>query len=207
MSSAGARRYFERIGLDDFVAENYARIGTEIVAPGTPLGAGLTAAAAHDLGLRRGNAGRRLPDRCACRRHRRDRRPRRIGRPGRCLRPAGLHHGNVGLHHGDDGRALLRAGRLGALLFGHGAGLLAQRGRPVGRGRRDRSSAPVASGTCRGESRRRAARASTSSSFWSGGSSRAPAMPARRRCWRATFMCCRNFSATARPMPIPTRAR
>ncbi|MGY8707789.1 FGGY-family carbohydrate kinase [Bradyrhizobium sp. 18BD] len=43
--------FFKRIGLSDFVTENYARIGTEIVAPGTRLGAGLTRAAASDLGL------------------------------------------------------------------------------------------------------------------------------------------------------------
>jgi len=43
--------FFDRIGLSDFVAEKYARIGTEIVAPGTRLGAGLTRAAASDLGL------------------------------------------------------------------------------------------------------------------------------------------------------------
>ena len=48
--------YFERIGLEDFAAENYARIGTEIVAPGTPLGAGLSPAAAQELGLVAGTA-------------------------------------------------------------------------------------------------------------------------------------------------------
>lgn len=46
--------YFRRIGLDDIVDEGYARLGVEIVDPGTPLGAGLTAAASHDLGLRPG---------------------------------------------------------------------------------------------------------------------------------------------------------
>ncbi|WFU38330.1 FGGY-family carbohydrate kinase [Bradyrhizobium sp. CB82] len=43
--------FFRRIGLSDFVGENYARIGTEIVAPGTRLDSGLTRAAAADLGL------------------------------------------------------------------------------------------------------------------------------------------------------------
>jgi D-ribulokinase len=43
--------YFQRIGLKDFVAEKYNRIGTEIVAPGQPLGSGLTEQAAQDLGL------------------------------------------------------------------------------------------------------------------------------------------------------------
>ncbi|MFK4508728.1 FGGY-family carbohydrate kinase [Bradyrhizobium daqingense] len=43
--------FFKRIGLSDFVSEKYARIGTEIVAPGTRLGAGLTHSAATDLGL------------------------------------------------------------------------------------------------------------------------------------------------------------
>jgi D-ribulokinase len=46
--------YFERVGLGDLAAEKYAKIGNEIVAPGTPLGAGLTEAAARDFGLRAG---------------------------------------------------------------------------------------------------------------------------------------------------------
>ena len=43
--------YFKRVGLQEFVADSYRRIGTEIVAPGTPLGSGLTEQAARDLGL------------------------------------------------------------------------------------------------------------------------------------------------------------
>jgi FGGY-family pentulose kinase len=43
--------YFKRIGLQDFVEEEYARIGTDIVAPGTPLGKGLSPQAAQELGL------------------------------------------------------------------------------------------------------------------------------------------------------------
>src|SRR6202000_1866975 len=46
--------YFQRVGLQDFVEDNYRRIGTEIVAPGTPLGAGLSEQAATDFGLNRG---------------------------------------------------------------------------------------------------------------------------------------------------------
>jgi len=46
--------YFQRVGLEDFVAENYARIGTDIIAPGSPVGVGLTQQAAHELGLRPG---------------------------------------------------------------------------------------------------------------------------------------------------------
>jgi D-ribulokinase len=46
--------YFQRAGLNEFVAENYARIGTDIIAPGSPVGAGLTQAAADELGLRTG---------------------------------------------------------------------------------------------------------------------------------------------------------
>src|SRR6478672_4559851 len=46
--------YFERIGLGDLASDDYAKIGKEIVAPGTPLGAGLTESAAHDFGLLRG---------------------------------------------------------------------------------------------------------------------------------------------------------
>jgi D-ribulokinase len=46
--------YFRRIGLGELADEGFARIGTEIVEPGKPLGRGLTAAAAADLGLRPG---------------------------------------------------------------------------------------------------------------------------------------------------------
>jgi D-ribulokinase len=43
--------YFERIGLGDLASNNYARIGNEIVAAGTPLGTGLAEDAARDFGL------------------------------------------------------------------------------------------------------------------------------------------------------------
>lgn len=46
--------YFQRVGLEEFVADQYRRIGTEIVAPGTPLGSGLTEPAARDFGLKAG---------------------------------------------------------------------------------------------------------------------------------------------------------
>src|SRR5437868_2126318 len=46
--------YFERVGLGDLISDQYAKIGTEIVPSGTPLGAGLTKAAAHDFGLLEG---------------------------------------------------------------------------------------------------------------------------------------------------------
>src|SRR5665213_1462546 len=46
--------YFERIGLGDLASDGYAKIGKDIVAPGTPLGAGLTKSAALDFGLLEG---------------------------------------------------------------------------------------------------------------------------------------------------------
>src|ERR1700704_5431381 len=46
--------YFERVGLGDLAADEYAKIGSEIVAPGTPLGTGLTKSAARDFGLPEG---------------------------------------------------------------------------------------------------------------------------------------------------------
>ena len=46
--------YLERIGLGDLASDEYAQIGTEIVAPGTPLDAGLIKPAAHDFGLLEG---------------------------------------------------------------------------------------------------------------------------------------------------------
>jgi len=46
--------YFECIGLGDLASDEYAKIGNEIVAPGTPLGAGLSKLAARDFGLLEG---------------------------------------------------------------------------------------------------------------------------------------------------------
>ena len=49
-----SRSYFERLGLGELAADGYSKIGNEIVAPGTPLGVGLAAAAARDFGLLEG---------------------------------------------------------------------------------------------------------------------------------------------------------
>jgi len=48
--------YFRAIGLGALADEGFARIGAEVVAPGTPLGTGLTPAAAAELGLDAGTA-------------------------------------------------------------------------------------------------------------------------------------------------------
>src|SRR5437868_2765635 len=49
-----SRNYLERVGLGELASDSYAKIGNEIVPPGTPLGAGLTESAASDFGLRQG---------------------------------------------------------------------------------------------------------------------------------------------------------
>src|SRR5258705_7474498 len=46
--------YFECVGLGDLASDSYAKIGNEMAAPGTPLGAGLNKSAAYDFGLREG---------------------------------------------------------------------------------------------------------------------------------------------------------
>lgn len=48
--------YFRQIGLDDLAGQGFARIGQNVVDPGTPLGQGLTVAAAEAMGLRPGTA-------------------------------------------------------------------------------------------------------------------------------------------------------
>lgn len=48
--------YFRQIGLSELAEEGFSRIGQRVVAPGTPLGAGLLPAAAAELGLRPGIA-------------------------------------------------------------------------------------------------------------------------------------------------------
>ncbi|WP_322056405.1 FGGY-family carbohydrate kinase [Paraburkholderia sp. J63] len=46
--------YFRAVGLGVLADEGFARIGARVVDPGTPLGSGLTAQAAQELGLRAG---------------------------------------------------------------------------------------------------------------------------------------------------------
>jgi D-ribulokinase len=46
--------YFQRVGLNELTIGNYARIGTDIIAPGSPVGVGLAEVAAAELGLRPG---------------------------------------------------------------------------------------------------------------------------------------------------------
>lgn len=46
--------YFRTVGLGVLADENFARVGQNVVEPGTPLGSGLTAQAAAQLGLRAG---------------------------------------------------------------------------------------------------------------------------------------------------------
>lgn len=48
--------YFDSIGLGDLAKDGFVRIGTQVVDPGTPMGTGLTATAASDLGLVPGTA-------------------------------------------------------------------------------------------------------------------------------------------------------
>ncbi len=48
--------FLSRIGLGELAADSHRRIGNEIVAPGTRLGAGLTGGAAEELGLLPGTA-------------------------------------------------------------------------------------------------------------------------------------------------------
>lgn len=45
------KSYFKKIGLGDLAAENFARIGTRVRAMGEPVGSGLTARSAKELGL------------------------------------------------------------------------------------------------------------------------------------------------------------
>lgn len=48
--------YFRKIGLEELADEGFARIGTDIVEPGTRLGQGLTKEAAEAMGLKPGTA-------------------------------------------------------------------------------------------------------------------------------------------------------
>uniref|UniRef100_A0A4X2KJJ5 FGGY carbohydrate kinase domain-containing protein n=1 Tax=Vombatus ursinus TaxID=29139 RepID=A0A4X2KJJ5_VOMUR len=48
--------FWKMINLEDFVADNYSKIGTQVLSPGDPLGKGLTPEAAKELGLPAGIA-------------------------------------------------------------------------------------------------------------------------------------------------------
>ncbi|XP_026521737.1 FGGY carbohydrate kinase domain-containing protein isoform X2 [Notechis scutatus] len=48
--------FWKSIGLEDMMANKYSKIGNEVLPPGTPVGNGLTAEAAEDLGLSKGIA-------------------------------------------------------------------------------------------------------------------------------------------------------
>ncbi|XP_075412998.1 FGGY carbohydrate kinase domain-containing protein isoform X2 [Tenrec ecaudatus] len=43
--------FWKMIGLEDFIADNYSKIGNQVLPPGVPLGNGLSPEAAKDLGL------------------------------------------------------------------------------------------------------------------------------------------------------------
>lgn len=199
-------QFFKRIGLSDFVSEKYARIGTEIVAPGTRLGAGLTRTAAAELGLSPGTpVGASLID---------------------------AHAGGIGAIGGRDGSGGTTdvSDRL-AYIMGTSACIMATTKEPCfvpgvwgpyysgmvpdfwlneGGSRRRARRSTISSNRIRALPRRarlRATRASTSSTSSSAASSRAPAMPAAPRCSPAMSTFSRNSSATARLTPTPIRAR
>ncbi|XP_077784816.1 FGGY carbohydrate kinase domain-containing protein isoform X5 [Podarcis muralis] len=48
--------FWKLVGLEDLVANNYAKIGNEVLTPGAPVGNGLTSEAAEALGLAKGTA-------------------------------------------------------------------------------------------------------------------------------------------------------
>ena len=134
--------YFRAIGLGALADEGFARIGSEIVDPGTPLGQGLTEAApptsaslpgtpvaaglidAHAGGVGTVGAQRRSGTRS---------RMAYVFGTSACTMATTREPG-------------LRARRLGSLLLRDGPGPLAQRRRPVGRGRRDRPARRAPSG-------------------------------------------------------------
>ncbi len=43
--------FWHSIGLSDIVDDDYIRIGTEVLTPGTPVGGGLSIGVANELGL------------------------------------------------------------------------------------------------------------------------------------------------------------
>ena len=140
-----SKSYFDRIGLGDLVSDNYARIGSEIVAPGTPLGRGLTGSAARDFGLLEETpVGASLIDAHAGGVGTIGGRMRSDDAVDVCRRLAYIMGTSACIMATTSSRASSRS--LGSLLFGDGAWILAQRRRTVRRRRRHRSSHTVPSG-------------------------------------------------------------
>ena len=155
---------------------------------GTPVGASLIDAHAGGVGTIGGRA--------------------RIGRAGRCVPPACLHHGDFGLYHGDDARRLASSRASGDLIIRawcRASGSTKAVSRP--RVRRSTTSSNRIPLMARPPRRRDAA------GMEHPGISRTAHRLARgkrwvrRRCSRVTSTCCLNFSATARRSPIPIPAR
>ena len=153
-------------------ADGFARLGAEIVEPGTPLGRGLSAEAAAAMGLLAGHAGRRGPRRRARRRARLARR----ARGGRARRSAAAPRADprhlvelpCGLR-----RAPLHRRRLGPASWRPDARPMADGRRPVGVRRGDRPPHAHAS-------RLRGVRAGATTR-WSGRSRRGREARRRRR--------------------------
>ena len=196
--------YFRSVGLGALADEQFARIGTEIVPGGTPLGTGLTAQAAAELGLEAGHAGCGRADRCACRRHRHRRRARR---PGRCADPHGLCIRHLGLLDDDDpNEPAFVQGVWGPYFSAMVPGLWLNEGGQSAAGAAIDHLVRMHPAAAKPRAWPKS-RASASVPGWPNAQPKAW----RRRRDRATggrsCTWCRNFSAIARPSPIRTRRR
>ena len=194
------QEFFAAVGLEALGGPGFARIGAEIVAPGTALGRGLAADAAAAFGLPPGvPVGAGLIDAHAgalatlgAARGDEVADPRRrvavvLGTSACCMAVS------------DEARFI--PGALGSALFGADARPMARRRRPVGLRRGDRSPDADEPGL-----RRRRWAAQRLRRAGAARSSRAPAAPRRRRGSPAICTSCPIFSATVRPTPIRRRA-
>ena len=142
------RDFFRSLGLQDLSVDGFARIGAEVVEPGTPLGVGPHAEAAAAMGLPAGvKVGAGLIDAHA-------------GAVGTLSASFGgadvdprrrlaLILGTSACCMAVSDQLAVHRRRLGPLFFGADAGPMAHRGRPVGVRRGDRPADAPASGILR----------------------------------------------------------
>ena len=168
---------------------------------------GLTEAAARDFGLNAGTPVGAVADRRACRRRRHDRRPR-SRRGGRCVRRLAYIMGTSACIMASTAGTAFRPRGLGAVFFRHGARALAERRRPIGGWRRDRSSRAGRTLLITRPPRRRSRQAWTLLEYLEERRIlRTHRNPGEAALAARDIHVCRSSSATARRTPIPRRAR
>ncbi len=194
--------FFAQSGSPSWRTSEHARIGSRVRPMGERAG-GLTRSGSQGAGALAGHSRGRQHHRRPCRRPRLARHPpgRQNAERGRAGASPRAHRRHLQLPHGGEQRAALRARRVGAVLFRHGARDVAHRRRPIRhrRAHRSRDLLPRARRRAEAARRRRGHQRVRSAERRSrpAGSTLPGSAHAR------SFTCSRTSTATAHPARIP----